>query len=578
MIKKVITILLSTAFIMSSFGIQANAKNYIKIDKENEIQRNYYIIDNFTGKLKSEGSIHTPQSLNYDNNWHTILYEGKSVSFKINSVALANSNNLSYTTPDKNMDLIPLYTGVTRHYSIANGQELKNSIISTIATKRGKVISRESSNENSISISTGFSIGKFLDSKNNASYSWSSSYKDVTSESVENCLTEKLEKQFKFDGFENQGYNSLDFYLATAYDTFNVNINVVENKDDIIINQRDFNGIIDRNFYIRNRPNFIKNYCYNCMSECDYIVSEAYSNYGKNSLYHLKTNKGDIIHLLHPKTSNYGNYEIDKLLSCARGLEEENDIGNPSRIVINTGTNPPKEIIKPLDAYKRYSDTIKYCKPYTVQFSIPWKYNQITEEKPDYTNQMVLPNTEKFVKLNGKDYLLRILESPVLSINSQPDVNSIGPIRESIAKGQTTKKSSSDTIAKKYSHEVTYSKNNEFNFNTSLGSKSLLDFCSFDIGFSTTFKSSKSNTSTESNEVILTMEEESTYSFPKEFYDKGNSLIITTTNDYITFLVKAEYIPVKPDGTLDERSKNIIELKVKQPSIKRYSVPVNIAN
>lgn len=579
--KKLISMLMSSVFLLTLPTIQTDGKTIKNNNPKNNA--NYYKVDNLTGKLQFEGNTHIPDPLKYDSDWHTIESNGKSISFKVNSATLDNNTSFKSMVSDGVLNPEPFYTGITRAYSIANGQELSKSITSTIAKKTGKVISKESSNKNTVSISTKLTISKFLakiNKETSSSFSWETCDKDVSSESVEKFDTEKVIETYCFDGFQNQGYNSLDFYLATAYDKFNVNVSIVENKDDLIINSYNCDGDYDKIYDDYNRPEKVRNYCQQCQSECDYIFSDVSPRNSKYSLYHITTKNGEIVHLLHPFMENYGRMEMAKLLSNIKGRSNKINIGNPSRISINNFNNlnnyTRKEFIDPSKAEKNYSDIINYYNPYIAHFSVPCRYNVPTEEKLDYNNQMVLPNTEKFVKLNGKDYLLRILESPIISKNSPPDRNSIGPIRESIAKGQTIKKSSTNSISKQYSHEVTHSKTNEFNFDVKLGSSTLFDFCKFDIGLSTSFKSNRTSISSESNETTITLEDESTYSFPKEFYDKGNSLLITTTNDYITFLVKAEYIPVNNDGSLDAEHSNIIELKMNQPSIKRYSIPINI--
>lgn len=579
--KKLISMLMSSVFLLTLPPIQTDGKTIKNNNPKNNT--NYYKVNNLTGKLQFEGNTHIPDPLKYDSDWHTIESNGKSISFKINSATLDNNTSFKSMVSNGVLNPEPFYTGITRSYSLANGQEISKSLISTVAKKTGKVISTESSNKNTVSISTKLTISKFLAKINkdtSASYSWETCDKDVSSESVENFDSEKVIKNYSFDGFQNQGYNSLDFYIATAYDKFNVDVSIVENKDDLIINSYRCDGNYDKIYDDYNRPEKVRNYCQQCRSECDYIFSDVSPRNSKYSLYHITTKNGEIVHLLHPFMENYGKMEMAKLISNIEGKRNKIDIGTPSRILINNFNNlndyTHKEFIDPSKAEKNYSDIINYYNPYIAHFSEPCKYNVPTEEKPDYNNQMVLPNTEKFVKLNGRDYLLRILESPIISKNSPPDRNSIVPIRESIAKGESIKKSSTNSISRQYSHEVTHSKTNEFNFDLKLGSSTLFDFCKFDIGLSTSFKSNRTSISSESNETTITLEEESTYSFPKEFYDKGNSLLITTTNDYITFLVKAEYIPVNSDGSLDTEHSNIIELKMKQPSIKRYSIPINI--
>lgn len=489
-----------------------------------EIKKSYYSIDKNTGKLKYDGSYHLSQQIDFDSDWHTMNIDGKLLSFKIKGITYNKSSS----------DNMP-YTGINRIYSIANGQTLQNSVSSTIINKKGTILNKQSSGK--ISASAGLSIGKFLNFKNKLSKTWNTS---ITSTNIEESNeTSTISDTYSFyNTLKGKGYNSLDFYTVTAYDVYDVDVDLIEhNGDTIVSTQCQFNA------------NATSVFCRECGSTIKTNGILLPYDEGDLTLAHVKTQSST-------GTSNTYHIGYPSNESPITYLRK-----HTSRVIVDG-----VETILPINVTNM---KLEYLTPYEIKFSSPWKLSDSITQSGDSKIQLVAPGTQKLIENNGEKYLLTIKDSKLLSRSSLPD-ETLPPLRFSIANGQSVNKELSSTLTKTSSLEKV--SGISYNFSTGL-SGSLFKILSFEAGYDKNL--SGSLTTNISQTVSISVSGKNSYFFPEEFSNQGNSLIFNTTNDFAEFLITAQATPINSDGSFNTNQTINMTFKYKQPFIKNYSLPSN---
>lgn len=494
------------------------------------LNKNYYSIDKKTGQLKLEGNIHFASPIDFDSNWYTVNVDGKNISYKIKNIRL---NEVATAEAP--------VTGLSRIYSLANGQTLQQSLSSTIVQKKGTILNKKSSNK--LSTSVGFSICKLLNFKAGLSKTLDTSVTSTNTEETNESTT--YWQQYAFaNQLIGKGYNSLDFYTATAHDVYDIDTDIIEHSREAMVTTGEEFTYNDKSIYCRECGKFLKN---------NEILMVAPSP---------ESNGNEYLTLAHVKdSSKSGGRNVRHIGYPTNGDIKDFLAFGYSRIVVDGD-----ETILP-DEAKISNMTLQYMKPFPTTFSYPWKVSDPIPTTPDPKTQLVAPGTQKIIEDNGQKYLITITDSSLISRTCLPD-EPLTSLKFSIANGQTISKEISTTLTKTSSLEKISSGN--YNFSSGL-SGSLFKILSFEAGYNKSMNGA--STTITSQSVTINMSSKNTYFFPDEFSSQGNSLVFSSTNDYAEFLITAQATPINVDGSYNTNGTINMSFKYRQPFIKNFSAP-----
>lgn len=494
------------------------------------VNKQYYSIDKKTGKLKLEGNEHISVPIDFDSTWYTVNIDGKNISYKIKNIRL--NKEATANAP---------VTGLSRVYSLANGQTLQQALSYSTFKTKGTILNKNSSTK--LSTSVGFSIGKLLNFKCGLSKTLDTSVTSTNTEEVNEVSSDSRQYAFP-NNLIGKGYNSLDFYTATAYDIYDVDTDTIEHTREAIVTTGSNFSSSDSTVY-----------CYECgktLKTNEILMVQPDPEINIDSylkLAHIKSNVesmgNSIRHIGYPENQDIKDFIMRRY----------------SRIVVNGD-----ETIIPGNA-KVSNLTVQYIKPFTTKFSYPWKISDPIPTTPDPTTQLVAPGTQKIIDDKGQKYLITIADSSLISRTCLPD-EPLTSLKFSVANGQTISNEISTTLTKTSSLEKVSSCT--YNFSSGL-SGSLFKILSFESGYNKSMTGT--STTITSQSVSINMSSKNTYFFPDEFSSQGNALVFSSTNDYAEFLITAQATPINVDGSYNTKGTINMTFKYRQPFIKNFSVP-----